>query len=383
MINKEHLIRSIQHPCLKPKKKFKPFNCLSAASIADRKRQLTNHYSAIFNSQHNQQKYHLLYSRQWQQQNSNQESAPLTTTEIRAALRTSRNDTSPGLNNIPNRVLKIPQLEGEVTDMLNRHSKALNIEDTIPDDWRKSVIVSMPKKDNSTALDNQRGIANTCSSAKLFNKVLLSRLKPIIDPQLSKCQSSFSAGRTTTEQLMALRCAIDTCRVTNMTASLVFVDFQKAFDTLHRSLIQVILSQYNVPNCLISDIIQMYSDTSACISTELGPTEWLKTTSGILQGDALSLYLFIVLLDYALKKTLQDDVGFVVCKRNGSRHPAMHIGVLAYADDICLLDESTDDAECSLHRLESFSAKIGLTTPRRCTSAKPPSDPSASRMAIQ
>ena len=26
-------------------------------------------------------------------------------------------------------------------DMLNRHSKALNIENTIPDDWRKSVVV--------------------------------------------------------------------------------------------------------------------------------------------------------------------------------------------------------------------------------------------------
>ena len=114
--------------------------------------------------------------------------------------------------------------------MLNRHSKALNIEDTIPDDWRKSVIVSMSKKDNSTALNNQRGIANTCSSAKLFNKVLLSRLKPIIDPQLCQCQSSFCAGRSTTEQVMALKCAIDTCRVTNMTASLVFVDFRKAFD---------------------------------------------------------------------------------------------------------------------------------------------------------
>ena len=171
------------------------------------------------------------------------------------------------------------------------------------------MIVSIPKKGNSTALDNQRGIAKTCSSAKLFNKVLLSRLKPIIDPQLSRCQSGFRAGRSTTEQVMALRCVIDTCRVTNMTASLVFVDFRKAFDTLHRSSIPVILSQYNVPNCLISDIIQMYSDTSACVSTELGPTEWFKTTSGVLQGDTLSPYLFIVLLDYTLKKILQDDVG--------------------------------------------------------------------------
>ena len=146
------------------------------------------------------------------------------------------------------------------------------------------MIVSIPKKGNSTALDNQRGITKTCSSAKLLNKVFLSPLKLTIDPQLSQCQ----IGRSTTEQVMALRCVIDTCRVTYMTASLVFVDFRKAFDTLHRSSIPVILSQYNVPNCLINDIIQMYSDTSACVSTELGPTEWFTTTSGIHQRDTLS-----------------------------------------------------------------------------------------------
>ena len=161
----------------------------------------------------------------------------------------------------------------------------------------------------------------------------------MIDPQLSQCRSGFRAGRPTTEQVMALRCAIDTCRVTSMTASLVFVDFRKAFDTLHRSSIPVILSQYNVLNCLISDIIQMYSDTSACVLTELRPTEWFKTTSGVLQGDTLSPYLFIVLLDYTLTKTLQDNVGFGVRRRNGIRHPAIYVYVLAYADDICLLTE--------------------------------------------
>ena len=110
-----------------------------------------------------------------------------------------------------------------------------------------------------------------------------------------------------------------------MTASLVFADLLKAFHTLHRTSIPVILSQCNVPNSLISDIIQMHSDTSAWVSTELGPTEWFKTTSYFLQGDTLSPYLFIVLMDYALKKTMQDDVGFVIRKRNGSRHPASHI----------------------------------------------------------
>ena len=154
-----------------------------------------------------------------------------------------------------------------------------------------------------------------------------------------------------------------------MTASLGFVDFRRAFDTLHRSSIPVILSQYNVPNCLISNIIQKDSDTSACISTELGPTEWLKTTSGVLQGDTLSPYLFIVLLNYALKKKLQADVGFVVRKRNGSRHPAIYIGVLTYADYICLLAESIDDVECSLNRLETSAVEINLTINHNKTKA--------------
>ena len=231
------------------------------------------------------------------------------------------------------------------------------------------MIVSIPKKGNSTALDNQRGLAKTCSNAKMFNNVLHSRLKPMIDPQLSQCQGGLRAGRSTTEQVMALRCFIETCRATNMNALLVFVDFRKAFDIIHRSSIPVILSQYNVPICLISDITQMYSDTSASVSTELGLTEWFKTTSGVLQRDTPSPYLFIVPLDYALKKTLQDDVGFVVHKRIGRRHPAINIGALAYADDICLLAESIDDVECSLHRLETSAAEIGLTINYKKTKA--------------
>ena len=89
----------------------------------------------------------------------------------------------------------------------------------------------------------------------------------------------------------------------------------------------------------------------------------------MVRSDTLSPYLFIVLLDYAQKKTLQDDVGYVVRKRNGSRHSAMHIGVLAYADDICRVAESIDDVECSLHRLESFAAEIGLTINHNKTKA--------------
>ena len=51
----------------------------------------------------------------------------------------------------------------------------------------------------------------------------------------------------------------------------------------------------------------------------------------------------------------------MVRKWNCSRHPANNIGALAYTDDICLLAESIDDVECSLHRLETSAAEICLT----------------------
>ena len=51
----------------------------------------------------------------------------------------------------------------------------------------------------------------------------------------------------------------------------------------------------------------------------------------------------------------------MVCKQNGRRHTTIDIGALTYADDICLLAESIDDVECSLHRLETSAAEIGLT----------------------
>ena len=59
----------------------------------------------------------------------------------------------------------------------------------------------------------------------------------------------------------------------------------------------------------------------------------------------------------------------MVCNRNGRRHPAIHVGALAYADNICLLAESIDDVECSLHRLESSAAEIGLTISHNKTKA--------------
>ena len=67
----------------------------------------------------------------------------------------------------------------------------------------------IPKKGSSSSLENQRGIAKSCAFAKLTNKLLLSRRRDIIEPQLLEVQFAFRAGRSTVEQTMALRYKLD------------------------------------------------------------------------------------------------------------------------------------------------------------------------------
>ena len=128
---------------------------------------------------------------------------------IRIAIKTSTSNTAPRSDGIPTRVLQLCELEEDVLNVLNSHSILSNNDNTVPDRWKHSIIVSILMKGNSSSLENQRGIAKSCAFAKLTNKLLLARIRDIIEPQLLGVQSGFCAGRSTVEQTMALRYILD------------------------------------------------------------------------------------------------------------------------------------------------------------------------------
>ena len=62
------------------------------------------------------------------------------------ALRTSRPNTAPGSDGIPTRVLQLCELEEDVLSILNSHSILSNNDNTVPDKWKHSIIVSIPTR---------------------------------------------------------------------------------------------------------------------------------------------------------------------------------------------------------------------------------------------
>ena len=214
------------------------------------------------------------------------------------------------------------------------------IENKKPQQWSLSNIIPVPKKGNLSNTDNYRGISLTCIIAKLFNRMILNRIREAIDPELRINQNGFRRGRTTVAQILALRRIIEEVKLNNLSAVLTFVDFKKAFDSIHRKKMMKILKAYGIPPNLLNAINNMYTNTRAKVVTPDGETEEFNILAGVLQGDTLAPFLFIIVLDYALRQATDGpgaELGFIVTPRRSRRVQAVRITDLDFADDICLL----------------------------------------------
>lgn len=68
--------------------------------------------------------------------------------------------------------------------------------------------------------------------AKIYNRLILNRIRSVIDPKLRYNQNGFRAKRTTVAQVLALRRIIEGVKANHLPAVITFIDVNKAFDTI-------------------------------------------------------------------------------------------------------------------------------------------------------
>ncbi len=124
-----------------------------------------------------------------------------------------------------------------------------------------------------------------------------------------------------------------------------------------------ILQAYGIPTSIIEAIKLIYDDSSASVITPDGETESFQTHAGVLQGDTLTPFLFVVVLDYIMRHALrgiQQETGIVLKERKSSHYPEIRLHDLDFADDVALLSTSIAIAESLLHSIEEASNCVGL-----------------------
>ena len=230
-----------------------------------------------------------------------------------------------------------------------------------PPEFITSIIVTVPKKSNSTSLNNQCGLSLMSVNAKLFNRIMLGRLRDRMETLLWNLQAGFRPYRNTTEQILCVKLCIDACRSRKKSLVAIFSDYSKAFDYAVRACVPVVLEFYGVPTQIIDAIMSLYTNTEAYVRTSSGDTDRFGTTSGVLQGDTLAPYLFIIVLDYVLRISLcEDSDGYTVRRRLSSRNLAVKLPGLAFADDAVLMSDTVDAAQRQFRRFERASSQVGL-----------------------
>ena len=78
-----------------------------------------------------------------------------------------------------------------------------------------------------------------------------------------------------------------------------------------------------------------YRNTKVKVCSPDGETEYFDTEAGVLQGDTLAPYLFIICLDYVLRTSIDKirENGFELTKKRSRMYPIKSITDAHYADD--------------------------------------------------
>ena len=123
-----------------------------------------------------------------------------------------------------------------------------------------------------------------------------------------------------------------------------------------------ILQAYGLPKETITAIMIFYRNTKVKVRSPDGDTEYFDIVTGVLQGNTLAPYHFIICLDYALRTSIDKirENGFGLTKKRSRRYPAKTITDADNADDIAILANTPNQAETLLHSLERAAAGIGL-----------------------
>ena len=106
----------------------------------------------------------------------------------------------------------------------------------------------------------------------------------------------------------------------------------------------------------------LYRNTKMKVRSPDGDTDYFGIVAGVLQGDTLAPYLFIICLDYMLRTSIDKNQRkrFWADKEKKQKVPAKTITDTDYADDIELLVNAPAQAETLLHNLKQATTGIGL-----------------------
>ena len=153
-----------------------------------------------------------------------------------------KNRKTAGLDEIPPEIWKTRQFD----DTLLQYCNAVYNQNPI-DRWMKGCILPFPKMGGPRISQKLPRHNTYIHSSQNLQCPTTKPHRTQINNILRKNQNGFRRNRSTTSQILTIRRILEGVRAKNLQATLIFVDFTKAFDSIHRGMMEQILLAYAIP----------------------------------------------------------------------------------------------------------------------------------------
>ena len=223
----------------------------------------------------------------------------------------------------------------------------------IPSEWRRSVVVPIPKKRRSGVCktDEFRGISLVPVAYKVMCSVIQGRLRHVVEERnlVAEEQGGFRKGRGCRDQLLTLVLLGQVKAVAKRGMLAGFIDFKKAYDRVDRGKLWGCLEKMGIRGRVTAFLKAVYSDVSCEVKVGEKCSEPFGVSCGLRQGCILLPLLFSLYVNSLVYKLKEAEVG-VKC---GSQV----IPVLLYADDTVILAEDERSMRRGLDTLAEWCSE--------------------------